>query len=112
MHRYKQGESWWITDTKLIELAKFEQLQRTVRDPWIDVIAEWVARHDPIIVTPHQIGYAALNITYSQLDHLASQRIGHAMKSLGFISKAAWNSQTKQPGRVWVRPDYEMLKGI
>jgi predicted P-loop ATPase len=42
VHRFKQGEPWWLETPELEALATAEQALRLVVDPWMDSIAEWL----------------------------------------------------------------------
>ena len=50
VHRFKQGEPWWLETPELEALATAEQALRLVVDPWMDSIAEWLGDRTDVSV--------------------------------------------------------------
>lgn len=40
--RFRQGEEWWITDTAMLKQAEVAQADRSMTDPWAEIIDAWL----------------------------------------------------------------------
>ena len=43
--RYRAGDRWHVDTPLLRQLCTEQQADRMQRDPWVDIIAEWLAKH-------------------------------------------------------------------
>ena len=48
VHRFRQGEHWWIQDEDVLREAGNEQEDRYEADPWDELIAEFVKDRDSV----------------------------------------------------------------
>lgn len=97
--RYESGEHWWLESD---DLARVEQRQREVREPWFELVSAWL--EDPLVrdqistipgqytrldlndgVTQAQIFEGALRMRPSDMEPRQQQRIGFIMHKLGFV---------------------------
>ena len=112
-HRYDQraetGATWWIEgnsppeDIQVVEDAQNSRLQR---DPWEDVLREWLrgelSREGLSSATILQ---EAIKLDAAHMQQAHMNRLGPIMRSLGWCSKRRWvdsHGGKKQQARVWV----------
>ena len=73
VHRYKDKEIWWL-EGEAEELAKVQQSERYVEDPWTEIVAKFITLRDA--VTTNEI-----------LDHLQVARDRRGMKEYGRLAR-------------------------
>ncbi len=86
---YKQGEKLFIDTKEAQEIARMAQDDRLSVDPWLEVIAKYLAT--PNLYQQHismlEIAIKALKIEEKMVGRVESSRIGLIMKKLGYVSK-------------------------
>lgn len=104
VHRFKQGEKWYIVNPVIEAIARQEQQDRQIRDEWGDVILEWLATASqlPTDMTTKVVALHALNLTASKLDWNTSRRINEVMCGAGY--KQVKKKLNGQSIRVWEKP--------
>ncbi len=110
-HRFQEKEQFWISSARMKELAKHEVLKRTMRDPWQDIVCDyldiWEAQDDDDERTPltPKTLMSALGLRINDRNNYA--RLQGIMHNQGYILKA-----TSGKSSVFVREDDELLDGI
>lgn len=88
LHRWKQSpDEEEITLPRLLwETAKKEQEQRRIRDPWEDILEEWLGAKwkDEYELTTDSIMFDALRLDKSSAGVQHSKRLSQVMQSLGW----------------------------
>lgn len=87
VQEYKAGREWWITDSAIRDIAGEEQLKRTVRDDWIDILIDWLEKPEQSVrksFRPIEIMSGALGIETARIDRGTSLRFGEAMRAIGW----------------------------
>lgn len=92
--RFKAGETWWEAP----ESAKQEQEARRVRDPWEEIIRDWLSGH-PDSVSVLQVACDALDLKIDKVGMLESKRIAGCLRACSRVIKHCVQ------GNVWVRSD-------
>lgn len=83
VHRYKLGEKAYITDEKVIKLAKLEQEKRREKDPWTEILAPW-ANSKADGFSPAEL-YQALGLNAGSVGGRQRARLYAVMRELGYI---------------------------
>ena len=104
-HAYRNGEAWHLVDDDIRAAASIEQHKRMERDPWEDVVSDWIERQTPGSgLTSRELLDRALNLKPSDMDNAKLRRLGIVMRSLGY------SPRTQKIGgravRSWVLPSY------
>ncbi len=97
LHRYRAGETWWLTAEEEEEAERVRQ-NRYVWDIWTEKVEEYVNGRD--MLTSYQIMQEALDCT-GKIERRDQHRIAAIMRALGWESKVV-----RLDGRVarrWVR---------
>jgi hypothetical protein len=83
--RFQQGESWWITDAKVLETAEEEQRERAVRDPWHERVMT-LARLDLAAhgSTSSAAILAGLGVPLERQDQAHKNRVGRILTFEGW----------------------------
>ena len=84
VHRYRAGESWWMSEQEE-EIAAIEQEARRVPDPWEARVLEFVAikakdKQDDTFSVDDALG--VVGITLDRRDMLAQKRMGGVLRAL------------------------------
>lgn len=87
--RYSKREEYYLHTQELCQAATNEQAARTVRDPWVDIIQDWMARQLqagtlPDTTTASYIAQEAMNLSARHIDRVAQTRISNALVELGW----------------------------
>lgn len=105
--RYDSNEPWWL---EVEDLAREEQRQREVREPWFEVVQNWLEH--PVIYDPNtqskrlllnhdgftqaDIFEGALKMRPSDMEPRQQQRIGYIMHKLGYIRRRPRDGNSRQ----------------
>jgi hypothetical protein len=81
VHRYKQGERWWITSSDLVEEAKEQAETARAIDAWEDVLADRLQSQDRTTVPEAAL---LLRIEIDRLTKSDQTRIGNILRKIGF----------------------------
>lgn len=92
VYYYFHETPWHLTDPEAIEIAAREQLVRTTRDSWTDIIYQWISRKfelagpDPeyLDVTIPQIYRECLNIKANNVNQNTQKRVAQGLLDIGF----------------------------
>ena len=101
VHRFKQGEPWWLETPELEALATAEQALRLVVDPWMDSIAEWLG--DRTNVSVKEVLEYVLGIVPGPRARAAEMRVAQILKDLGF-KKGRPRTADGRENRYWREP--------
>ena len=82
LHRYRKGEQMWISDKTILAAARVEQEKRREKDPWLDVLRDWLNTQKDGIY-PNEI-YHALGYQGKDLQSHHRKRFYSVMTELGF----------------------------
>lgn len=102
--RYQAGEPWWLTEAEET-LAGVEQAERTIDDPWGELIGAWLdgqnsdAQRKGYSVAEILVG--ALGFVSDRINRAATTRCGYCMRDLGWKP-----SRSREDGGVKVRRYY------
>lgn len=100
VEKARRGDTWWEVPD---EEAKEEQEKRRIRDPWENIISDYV--HGPLanpMITLEEIATQALKIDIGRLDRAHHMRMGSILRHLkwvpfkhrkGFRTVQAWEYQ-------------------
>lgn len=80
--RYLMGEQWHLSEEE-VPLARAEQANRRVTDPWTSVISAWLEREPHEEFTLLEV-FGVLQIPSERQSLGLAQRVGHVLKGLGF----------------------------
>jgi predicted P-loop ATPase len=97
VHRYRQGEKWWITDPWLEACAEVRQAARHEADPWEERILEFVA--DLRETTIHSILDRGIGMVSSRQELVSQKRVAAILKLNRWVQKRTGRA------RKWVRSD-------
>lgn len=91
VHRYKNGEQWWLTEAEE-EAARTEQEARFTSDAWEAPVAAWVATYDgdgqlQDRFTMADVLRSAVNIDLSKQGKAEQSRMKQILNRLGFVRK-------------------------
>lgn len=100
-YRYKNGETLYIDDVRVHEMAVAEQHARRQIDPWVEKISEWLnadqfgtARK---VVTAMEIWVECLNGVEKQLDRRNQLRIANVLRmELGWKHGVVWSPERQK----------------
>lgn len=82
VERFKANETWW----EVPEAAKEEQEARRIRDPWEEIIRDWLKGHpDPVSVL--DVAVAALELPPERIGMLEAKRIAGCLKACSRMLK-------------------------
>lgn len=106
VHRYKQGELWYINkDDPVYDLMEKQQTERGEDNVWADMIGEWVmdqARPDGYMIS--EILEKACLVPRERLNERKYiKQASEAMRVLGFDNRVRWVNGKAQ--RRWARGD-------
>ena len=101
VHRFKQGEPWWLETPELEALATAEQALRLVVDRWMDSIAEWLG--DRTNVSVKEVLEYVLWIGPGPRARAAEMRVAQILKDLGF-KKGRPRTANGRENRYWREP--------
>lgn len=102
VHLYKLGHKPMLSEDAEHQ-ARIEQEKRTISDPWLETIRNWLGEFDESPLTSEMVALYALNMSVSRLDRTASVRISTAMKACGYVHEKRWNKETKNSMWLWVK---------
>lgn len=102
LHRYRNGESWWIQDESIELEAQIEQDARLRVDPWYDVIADFLDEQNPESITTADVAQNALMLMKSAIGKRENARISNAMMKYGYKYVQARTVNGRRI-RVWKR---------
>lgn len=113
VHRFREGERYWIEESEMKELAREEVLKRTMRDPWQDILRDhldnWEAEEaddesEQLPLTPkHLMSNLGLRIN----DRNSYARLLNLMTHEGYVLK-----NTPGKSSVFVKERDFLLEGI
>ena len=83
MHKYRDGQNWWLEDKQIILDAQEEQARRFEADPWEARILEWLASKADVSIT--QILENCIVKPTKDWTQADRQRIGKCLRSLHWI---------------------------
>ncbi len=95
VHRYKQGEKWYLHEQEILEYAKIEQEERFQSDPWQDLIAADLK--DRPEITINEILDKTLRLDSSRWDQIAKNRVSRILRYLKWYKKQVRDGKT----RIW-----------
>jgi predicted P-loop ATPase len=81
LHRYREGEPWWLDDPSLESAATLAQKERRDADDWHNTIEAFAEEKDRVL--PEEI-YAELGIETGRQSRLDGRRVADIMRELGF----------------------------
>lgn len=99
VHRYKNGEAWWLTDSEQDDLAAGEQKKRALENPYIDKIIQlifnkraydsngeyyWAQRGEPETAFTMDEVIEGIGLKITDKARVQSV-VGNALKEIGFI---------------------------
>lgn len=84
LHAYESGEPWWLEDSSLKAAAHSEQTARHEDDPWLAIIARWVAEKGRTRFTADEILVDVLDKRKGDISRLDYLRTAKVLKKLGF----------------------------
>jgi predicted P-loop ATPase len=79
---YKAGTPWWFTDTEIIKVAREEQADRYVEDPWQESIAKFLDLKEGDVSTDEVL--KSLGLDKSRWGRSEQMRVGACLKALGW----------------------------
>jgi predicted P-loop ATPase len=94
VHRFKNGEPWWLETPKLEALATDEQAARFVVDQWEKPIREWLGDRIDIAVT--EVLEKALGLSRGEWTQSSQNRVAKILTNMGFKQ---YRPRTKNGGR-------------
>jgi predicted P-loop ATPase len=100
VHRYRQGEEWWITDPVVLEEATRAVNDRYEDDPWAAAIDEYLADRDRC--TAAQVLTHAIHMDPDRQDQRAQTRVGDHLRRSGWVRKPIRINGQLVKG--WMRP--------
>jgi predicted P-loop ATPase len=84
VHRYKDGEPWWVTDKALLHTVKARQEDARQHDEWEEILREKLYSRVSLTLTE---AAALLGIKPDKLDKSIQTRLGYVMQTLQFKRK-------------------------
>ena len=90
---FKTGSPWWLTDTSAISLARDEQADRYVDDPWQGLIAQYLQTQTDVAVSDVLSHLQIDRARWSQGDQ---NRVARCLKMMGWFRYRA-----ARPKREW-----------
>ena len=103
--RYRNGEAWWPTSSEDEACLTAVQQSRESRDPWADVIADWLAKHKPgadARVTTLELLVEAIGKKPAEIDaRRLPARIGRVMRKLGWRRVQATTAEARRDHRYY-----------
>jgi predicted P-loop ATPase len=101
VHRFKNGEKWWIEDEQAVAAAREQQDARAEGDSWTDAIKNYLdERPTTIAVTTTQILRNALYIDLKDHDKAKQSRVGIIMRR-----QLEWRRRKSGDHRWFEHPD-------
>lgn len=99
VHRYHDGESWWVKDDDdaLINLCRTAQSARLSRHPWEDAVMDWLHQERKDFVTATEVLVKAINKPLHMIKRSDHQEVTGILKTNGWVKK------TKNNVRGWVK---------
>jgi len=102
--KFKAGASWW--NMPLGETVQ-QQEDRRQTDSWEEVISKWLPDRNPTeLLTAAYILNRCLEIEPAKQERRHSNRVGQAMRALGYRSKSAHDSEQNKTVRVYVKEEH------
>lgn len=96
-HRFSAREPWWLdADTEVT--AATETAARAEVDPWLEILADKIARENMRELTP-AAAMTLIGIPYERMDRRAQMRAAQCLKTLGFACHVL--KRSGQNKRVW-----------
>ena len=111
VHRYRQGERWWVLPHEL-HLFEAQQEERFEDDAWESLIDGWLGEPEQRLTreyTTADIMMGALSMTPDKIKPPEQKRVGQIMKRLGWKKKRRRMGKSGGQRWVFVRPETEML---
>lgn len=84
VHRYRQGEPWWLTDSGTEKQANREQRERVEIDPWEPLILDWMARQNDEFSTT-EILLRCIEKHRKDVGRADQMRVSKILKQNGFV---------------------------
>lgn len=106
---FRQGEEWWVSADEL-EVVVEVQDTRLQRDPWEEIILEYVRGKSITSISTAQLLQDAIGFDPAHINQVSTNRIGPIMKSLGWINKReAYKGEDgkRKQRRIWITPQAE-----
>lgn len=106
VHRYRNGEPWWLIDREIEQAARDAQRERYEEDPWQTAIMEWIAeRPDRDHFRMDELLVNGLGLSSRDLDQRAQKRVANILHSNGWQRRVVRVDGGKRTTRAWVRKD-------
>lgn len=103
VHRFRQGEQWWLDDHEESE-AKAEQTARQTSDLWDDKIREWLGKTSATYVFRNsEVVDEALGIRLEARDFRVEKRVGNILTRMKCRQAKGIGADGK-PYRGWIKP--------
>lgn len=111
--RYHAGEPWWPSTPEDVHMCRAAQLERTERDPWEDILTEWLLSNQRFsFVSTPELFSKALDIPKVKQNAGNARKLASAMKAIGWVRDRKWNGSRKirgfAPGRGLKEPDTDL----
>lgn len=106
MHRYREGERWWLEEDEEVG-AQVEQSGREEEDAWVEPLLNKIETKEAeagrlIEELTANDALSLLGIPIDRRDKRAQMRVAGALKSLGFVRDT--QRRDGKPSRFWKRP--------
>jgi predicted P-loop ATPase len=105
-----KGAETHIVDREILDLARTEQRSRQTTDPWLAVIAEYLADDKVQFVTTKEIWVYALKGSESQLATVHQRRIASCLRELGFVAKVKRDCEVGKAIRGYADRKYDQTE--
>jgi|LauGreDrversion4_2_1035121.scaffolds.fasta_scaffold24223_6 predicted P-loop ATPase len=84
VHRYQQGEYWYIEDTEIQQQVAEEVARRTVSDPWLPHVAQ-VLMQVQEETTPGEVLQQLADLKLTDYSKGVAARVANIMRDLGWV---------------------------
>lgn len=81
-HLFDLGETWWLDKEDVIEIAREEQADRYVEDPWQDPIGRYIKHRDDVSI--NDLFADCLKVELGRRTQADRNRIGNVLRFLGW----------------------------
>lgn len=88
LHRFLQGESWWMDTPDLVDLAAGEQARMFADDPWSERIAIFIEGRDQVSLD--ELGINCLGLEVRGFGQGEKNRIARILQREGWERKQVW----------------------
>jgi predicted P-loop ATPase len=114
LQRYRSGETYYLTDPRVIAIAQAEADARVAIDMWEENIIDFLSTNqqgDDMFTTDH-IMYAALSLAPAKRTMSDSRRVGIIMHKLGYEQKSFRQAGMNKKTWKLIKNRFEGLTGI